>query len=420
LGKENKETGSVSLENGGLFYGYVTVVLAFLILTVIFVATDVFGVFFKPLIMEFNWSRTIISGASALNNLAFGVFCVISARLCEKFNPRLIVGCCALILGLSYLLMSIIDSPWQLYLYYGILMSVGMSIYIAIISMVAHWFVKRRGLMTGIVFSGLGLAAAIGPPAADWLISVYDWRQALLILGIVSMIIMVPASQFLKRVPKHDKRLSYVASVRERAMPVAVGLSMNKALRTRQFWLLCGMYFVFLFCFVMVLVHIVIHAIGLGISPANAANIIAIYGVVSIVSVNIMGMCGDRFGNRPTFAASFLLLAIAFFWLLAARETWELYLFAVILGIAYGGMQVLFSPLVAELFGLKSHGVILGSAAFGGSIGAALGPLFAGYIFDETGSYTIIFIICASLAMIAVVMTLLIGGWSSRGSAGKF
>lgn len=271
--------------------------------------------------------------------------------------------------------------------------------------------------MTGIVFSGFGVGQAVAPPVTNWLISIYDWRQSFLILGIACMAIMVLASQFLKRDPEQLGQSPYGASVAEQNAPVTWGLSLHEALRTRQFWFICGMYFAFLFCGILVLVHIVIHAIDLGTTPANAANILAIYGVVCIASMNIMGMSGDRFGSRPTFAISFLLMAISFFWLLAASETWELYLFAVILGLGYGGMQVLFSPLVAEMFGLKAHGVILAGVAFGGSVGAALGPLVAGYIFDETGSYRLAFIMCAAIAIIAVILALLLRVRAKEGNS---
>jgi MFS family permease len=139
--------------------------------------------------------------------------------------------------------------------------------------------------------------------------------------------------------------------------------------------------------------------------------VLAVYGIVCIITVNLMGFSGDRFGNRPTFALSYLLLAVAFFWILAAKDAWQMYVFAIILGLSYGGMQVLFSPLVAELFGLKSHGVILGAVAIGGSLGAASGPIFAGYTFDITGSYTLAFTVCAILGVVALVLTLLLGGW---------
>ncbi len=408
MAKDGEGTTEKQAGKPGFFYGYVIVASAFFILMIIFMPPGVYGVFFEPLVKEFNWSRTIISGAAALNNLAFGVFCVISARLCERFSPRVVVGVCGVLLGLSYFLMSQMNSVWQLYLYYGVIIAFGVSIYVAILSIVARWFVKRRGLMTGIAFSGLALASTVGPPVMSRLISTYDWRPSLIILGIASMVIMVAASQFLKRDPQQVGQLPYGASVAEQNAPIARGLSLNEALRTRQFWLISGMYFVFLFCTILFLVHIVIHAIDLGTTPPNAANVLAIYGVVGIASVNIMGMAGDRFGPRLTSAISFSLMAISFFWLLAARETWELYLFAAILGLSWGGMQVLFSPLVAEVFGLKAHGVILGAAAFGGSIGATLGPLLGGYMFDKTGSYSLVFIICAALSIIAVVLALLV------------
>lgn len=283
-----------------------------------------------------------------------------------------------------------------------------MSVFIAMLSIVSRWFVKKRGLMTGVAFSGLGLAATIGPPVVNWLITTYDWRQSFLILGVAFMVIMVLAGQFLRRDPQQIEQSPYGASLAEQHASDVKGLSLSEALCTRQFWLICGMYFAFCFCFLVVLVHIVIHGIGLGLTPANAANVLAIYGIVCIVSLYLMGMSGDRFGNRRTLAICFLLMAIAFSWLLVSRETWQLYLFAVIFGLAWSGTQVLFSPLVAELFGLKSHGVILGIANFGGAIGAAIGPLLAGYIFDKTSSYSIAFIICIAIAIIAILLTLLL------------
>jgi MFS family permease len=406
-----KDSEEVMVKDAGgprFFYGYVIVAAVFLIMMTALMPQSTYGVFFAPLIREFGWSRTVISGASALKDIAFGGFCIITAKLCERFNPRVIVSIYGVLMGLSYFLMSQIDSIWQLYFYFGILTAFSMSVFVAVLSIVARWFVKRRGLMTGVVISGLGLVSTIGPPVSNWLIATYDWRQAFLILGIASMVIMLLAAQFLKRDPRQVGQLPYGASSVEQHASGARGLSLSEVLRTRQLWLICGMYLAFCFCNLLVMVHIVIHGIDMGLTPANAANILAIYGIVSIVSFNLMGISGDRFGNRRTLAICFLLLAISFSWLLVAKEAWQLYLFAVILALSYGGTQVLFSPLVAELFGLKSHGAILGVASFGGAIGAASGPLFAGYIFDKTGSYSIAFIVCIAVAILAIVLTLLL------------
>lgn len=271
--------------------------------------------------------------------------------------------------------------------------------------------------MTGVIFSGMGLGTVIFPPLSSRLISTYDWRLSFIVVGIIALVLMVPAAQFLRRDPRQTGQLPYGEKKveQESSGSKVSGLSFQEALQTRQFWLVCGMYFVFLFSLVTVMVHIVIHATGLGISAVNAANILAIIGALFIAGVNVIGVTGDRLGNKLAFVISFMLMAIAFLWLLPARETWMLYLFAGIFGFAFGGMQVLFSPMVAELFGLRSHGVILATCNFAGAIGAVAGPILAGYIFDLTGSYALAFLICAIIATIGVIATLLLRPGSSEG-----
>ena len=117
----------------------------------------------------------------------------------------------------------------------------------------------------------------------------------------------------------------------------------------------------------------------------------------------MIGMTADKIGNRNGFIISFILMTVAFIAVLSIADAWMLYLFVAILGFACGGMQVLFSPIVAELFGLRSHGEILASTGFIGGMGSALGAAMAGYIFDITGSYSLAFTICVVLSAMAIV-----------------
>jgi MFS family permease len=121
-----------------------------------------------------------------------------------------------------------------------------------------------------------------------------------------------------------------------------------------------------------------------------------------------MGNIADRFSNKIALGVSNSLMGLSLAWLIPSNSEWSLYLFSTVFGFAYGGIQVLISPLVAELFGTRSHGVILAAGALVGSIGAALGPIIAGYIFDALGSYTIAFIICTVLSFTGLVSTLLL------------
>lgn len=399
------------------FYGYVIVSACFLMMMVWWGTYNSFGVFFESLLVEFGWTRAMTAGAISLNNVFFGLLSIAIAKLCDMFSPRIVIGACGFALGLGYLLISQVSAIWQLYLYYGVLIAIGMGAYIAILPIVARWFVRRRGMMTGVVFSGMGLGTVIFPPLASRLISIYDWRFSFIIMGIIALVMIILAAQFLKRDPRQVGQVPYGENgiKPESSVLEARGFSFQEAIHARQFWQVCGMYFIFLFCLVIVIVHIVIHATGMGISAANAANILAIAGALSIVGMNIMGMAGDKFGNKLAFVTSFVLMAIAFLWLLLAGETWMFYLFATIFGFAFGGMQVLFSPMVAELFGLSSHGVILATAGFTGAIGAAIGPALAGHIFDITSSYSLAFIMCAIISTVGFILALLLRPLRSEG-----
>jgi MFS family permease len=389
-----------------LYYGYAIVTVASIMMTMIWGTFYTFGVFFEPFIKEFGWTRTMTSGASAVNTIIFGILCIFSASLSERFGPRWVMTVCGIILGVSYLLLAQLTSPWELYFYFGVFVAIGMSPYIPLLSLVPKWFTTNRGRMNAIVLSGMGLGIMVVPPMASYFISMWQWRNSYLVIAIITLVVMVAASQFLRDPPKlplngkNNRPAIRSADQREK------GLTLRQAIRTRQFALVCMLYFSFLFCVVAITVHIVIHAIGRDIPAPHAALTLSLIGGACIVGMNVMGNIADRFSNRVALGVSYSLMGLSLVWLIPSHSEWSFYLFSIVFGFAYGGMQVLFSPVVAELFGTRSHGVILAAGALVGSIGAALGPIVAGYIFDTLGSYTIAFIICAMLAFTGFVSSL--------------
>jgi len=391
-----------------LYYGYAIVTITSIMMMIIWGTFNTFGVFFEPFIKEFGWTRTITSGASSLNTIIFGILCVFSASLSERLGPRWVMTICGIILGLSYFLMAQLTSTWELYLYFGVFVAIGMSPYIPLLSLVPKWFTTNRGRMNAIVLSGMGLGIMIVPPIASYLISMWQWRNSYLVIAIITLIVMVAASQFLRPPPKQPLNGKNSRPAIRLADQRNEGSTLRQAIRTRQFALLCMLYFSFLFCLIAITVHIVIHVTGLGIPPTHAALTLSLIGGACIVGMNVMGNVADRFSNKIALGVSYSLMGLSLVWLISSNSEWSFYLFLIVFGFAYGGMQVLFSPLVAELFGTRSHGVILATGALAGSIGAAIGPIVAGYIFDVLGSYTIAFIICAMLAFTGLVSTLLL------------
>jgi len=405
------ETQQSPGSKSGFFYGYIVVVASLCIIVASFSVYYAFGVFFKPVLAEFGWTRAMTSGAFSLSMLLHGLLGILTGRLNDRLGPRIVMTFCGFFIGLGYLLMSQINAVWQLYLFYGVIIGIGMSgPWVTLTSTVARWFAARRGMMTGVVLSGTGIGALIGPPVANWLISIYDWRMSYIILGSLVLIAVIVAAQFLRRDPSKMGQVPYGESkVDERKLQFGTeGLSLKESVVTRQFWVVFVMLFCFGFCHFTVLVHIVPHATDLGTPTTAAANILSTLGGLAIVGRVVLGSASDRIGSRLIFIIGFVLMSAALFWLISAIEMWMLYLFAIIYGFFQGGMGASHSPLVAELFGLSSHGLILGVSVVGYTIGAALGPFLAGYIFDVAGSYQTAFLVCAALSIIGLILAIIL------------
>jgi len=189
----------------GFFYGYIVVVAAFLIVTIMWGAAYSFGVFFKPLLEEFGWTRAMTSGAFSLSLILTGLLSVVAGKMTDRFGPQIVMTVCGLFLGSGYLLVSQVSAIWQLYLFYGVIMGAGMGgSFVPLASTVARWFVKKRGMMTGIAASGIGMGILIMPPLANWLISSYGWRTSYMVVGVTALVLIIVAAQFLKRDPRSN------------------------------------------------------------------------------------------------------------------------------------------------------------------------------------------------------------------------
>jgi MFS family permease len=395
-----------------LFYGYIVVGAALLIMAIIYGAYNSFGIFLESLLTDLNQSTATISGALSLAWIMQGVFSIIMGRLTDRFGPRVVLTICGFLIGLGYFLMSRVGAVWQLYLFYGMIIGSGMGgSWVPIVSTIARWFVKRRNLMTGIVLTGVSIGTLVAPPVVSRLISAYDWRTSYLVLGTVVLVAVVLIAQLLRRDPTQVEQRPYGESegLQQESVPETQPFSLKEAARTRQFWLACGMFFCFGFSVYTIIAHIVLDATGLGISPVSAANILATIGGLSLAGRIALGIVADRLGNRQVFIIGFILMAAALFWLVPNKEVWGLYLFAAVFGFAFGGCATSESPLVAGLFGLSSHGLILGVMnLLGFTLGAAIGPVVAGHILDVTSSYELAFVVSGALSVVGLILTMLL------------
>ncbi len=397
---------------GKYYYGYNILAASFIMQGICYGAMFTYGVFFKEFQTEFGWSRAMISGASSLSFLIAGAFGIPAGRLNDKIGPKALSVVVSILFGLGYLLLSRLQTPWQLYLVYGLPVALGFGAFDVItLSTVSRWFVRSRGMMSGLVKVGTGSGQALMPLFAAALIAAYGWRSAYIILGVVIIVLLVAAAQVMRHNPREIGLLPdndpYEPSTlgsgsRDPGMPL------KEIFRTKQFWAINLAEFCSFFCLLTIVVHIVPHATDLGLAPGTAAGVISAIGGMSIVGRFVLGSAYDRIGGKRSLMICFIILFCSIIWLQVAGSAWMLFMFAVVYGFAHGGLFTVVSPTVAELFGTGSHGVLFGIVLFSGNFAGAISPILAGRIFDVMGSYRIIFLMLIVMAATGFVLVSLL------------
>ena len=386
-------------------------ILSAFILATIAIRFYTFGIFLVPLTTEFNWDRGILSAASSVAWLVAGTLSILTGRLSDRYGPRVLVTIGGLLLGTGLLLIAQVNSLGQVYLVFGLLMGIGGACsFIPVFSTIPRWFTQKRSTAIGITMTGFGLGAIIFPPLVQWLISSYGWREAFIWLGIITFIIIIPLAQFMRHSPQQKGLLPYgeseTAEEERPSAPTAGEFSLKEALKTGHFWLFGAILACFFFCMGVIMVHIAPYAIDIGISPLIAASTLSIIGGTSIIGRLSVGFISDRTGSTKTLTGCFILITLALICLLLAQGIWVFYIFAVIFGLAYGGIITLETTVAAGLFGVRYLGIVLASLELFAGIGGAAGAPLAGVIFDVTGDYHLAFLICVALSILAIILGL--------------
>lgn len=364
-----------------------------------------YGIFFNALETEFGWSRTLLSACSSCAFVMMGVLAIFAGRLSDYVDPRLVLGVSGILFGLGYALMYFINEPWQLFVIYGLFVGVGLSTHdVVTLSVIAQWFNKRRGVMTGVVKVGTAVGQIIVPLVATALILSFGWRLACVTLGVLAALILSLAARGMCE--RRQKPTPCVATAERELETAKSGIAFPIALRSKQLWILCLIQFMFFPSLVTIPVHLVVHATDLGLSASTAAGLLSVIGAASIFGRLFVGFAFDTLGGRFALGICFTFLIASLFWLRLIDNPTVLYGFATLYGIGHGGLFTVVSPTVAEYFGLLAHSSIFGVIVFCGTLGGALGPLIAGHIFDSTGSYSIAFNTLAIMACIGLISTL--------------
>jgi MFS family permease len=358
------------------------------------------AIFLDPVSRDMGWSRAGISAAMTINFLVMGAGAFAWGALSDRYGTRVVVSIGAVLLGLALVLTSRVQSLLLFQLTYGILVGLAASTFFApMIALTTGWFDKQRSLAVSLVSAGMGVAPMTISPFARWLITSYDWRTAMFVIGILAWVLLIPAAMLVRQPPAAS-----AAGPQVSAAPDGSIATVAEALRSRQFIVLAVVFFLCCAAHSGPIFHMVSYAMACGIAPMAAVTIYSVEGLAGLGGRLVFGVAGDRYGAKRVLIVGLLIQALAIGAYPFVRELGEFYFMAVIFGTAYGGVMPLYAVLARDYFSQSIMGTVFGAATMLSSLGMAAGPVVGGWIFDTYGGYSWLFFASLGLALGAMAI----------------
>jgi MFS family permease len=397
---------SISRAEGKLFYGWVVVAAGLLIGLISLGIRHSFGVFFSSIESQFFLSRVSTSAIFSIYMVLCGIFSIIGGWALDKYGPRRVSMIMGLFAGLSLLLTSQVNASWQLFVSYSLLLALGTgAVFTVVNSTVSRWFDRRRGLALGIVGAGEPFGTIVVAPFSSYLIISFGWTTAFTVLGLSAWFVIGFASMLLRKEPASIGLAPEIkATLLEQPIQQS-GYLLSEACRTSKFWFFGLMWLLLSANVHIILTHVVPHAIDSGISPMNAAFIISLVGIASLLGRIAGGKISDITGRRTPAIVSSLIQFGALIWMVWVHELWMFYLFAVIFGLSWGGFGIQVTASISDVFGLRCLGAIMGALVIGWTMGAAIGPAIGGFIYDTFNNYSLAFLTGAVGILAAAILS---------------
>jgi MFS family permease len=408
-------------ERTKIFYGWWIVFVSF-ILSFFAGGTFLYGftTFFNPIRKEFGWSAAVTSIAFVLQRLEFGIMGPLAGILVDRVGPRKLMIFGWLMIGLGFFSMSRIDSLWAFYVTF-LIIATGMSFgeYLVINTTIAHWFTRLRSRALTVVFVGFGTCGVIAPFLA-LSINKFGWRHSLAMIGIAMWLIGVPLSMFMRHKPRHYGLLpdgDTEEAIRETrdsdtslsSTAPSMEFTAKEAVWTRSFWLLAVAYLFQHIIFGSVFVHVVPYLESVSFPSTTAATVVTGITLLSLIGRIGFGVLGDFFPKRYLIAAAIVMqvVGVYIFSFIEFERSWLVILFLLVFAPGYGGPMPLRPGLQADYFGTRSYGTIMGLMSVVSMPAGLVSPVFAGWVFDVTGSYRLAWQIISLMTLPAVILMLL-------------
>jgi MFS family permease len=388
----------------GAFYGWWIVAASFLIL-LITVGTGLYAppVFLVPLEDHFGWSRAAIAGGASVAAVTAGLISPFVGGLIDRYGARKVMTAGALVMGGAFVSMGLIRSLWHLYaLNVAGALGIACVAWIPNQTLISNWFDRKRGLAMGITLAGIGFGGFAMASLAGILVDRIGWRLAfaslgcLILLLVVTIVIAVVRSR-----PADLGLLPDGGPVDPHGAPAAeggearelMGLDLSESIRTGALWVLFAVHLLWTFGSMSIIGHLAAFLTDQGFEAPIAARSYGSAILISVLGRVTFGVSSDRYSKRAIMSAAMVIQALAVVFLFGEHSLAALAAFLFLFGMGLGGGSVLIPLLVGDFFGLRAFGKILGLLMIAATLGAAVGPVVTGRIFDLSGSYDLAFIL---------------------------
>ncbi|MGB5925385.1 MAG: MFS transporter [Dehalococcoidia bacterium] len=397
-----------------IFYGWWIVVGLFVIDIVASLGRYNLAAFLPFVMADLGWARETISLAQSIAIWLYALFVLLSGFLVDRIGSRktFLIGGAVTILG--WVLFSAVQAPWQLYLYYGVLLAlaVGMTHYVPVMATTRKWFRKRAGMVAGVTASAWAVGTAVFLPVMTRLADSQGWRHTSWILGISFGAVIILCALFIIRDTPESVGLSpdgeESPSSADPAVSVEISWDIKRALKTSQFLLLFMAYSVYNIGLNGMVAHGVAWGTDLGCPEATAGIFSTAFAVPWILGCVAGGWLGDKYGKSHVMPIGLIIATAAMLYGGLGVHT-QPGLMALSIGVGLGtGLQVpLYVPLLGDLFGRARVGSLFGILTFGYGLIGGWGPLIWARLREATGSYNdaaLLSTICYAMAAVALLL----------------
>ena len=386
-----------------IFYGWVVVAASAAIVCVGMGALFSLGVFLKPMADTMGWSRGAISSVALLNWVAMGLGSFVWGALSDRIGTRVVAVMGGVLLGLGLVLSSQVQALWQLNVTFGVMVGFAVgAFYAPLTSTATKWFTVRRGLAVGLVSAGIGVGILAMAPLARRLISAWGWRVALLVMGDLAWLIVVPVALLIREHPGNVGAAALGGASARAGRDYTTG----QVLSTPQFWAIAVTHFACCAAHSGPIFHMVTHATDQRIGPMAAATAFGVSGLSSVAGRLGGGVLADRFSAKTTLLAGLALQAAMIVLYLFVREVGAFYALALVFGVAYGAVMPLYALVTREYFGERVMGAAYGGVFLVSTLGMGLGSFAGGVLYDRLGSYAWLYAGSFAIGAAAVLLAL--------------